>query len=102
MNDLFSIYGWVLLGFFGQSMFFMRFVIQWIASERKKESIFPVAFWYFSIAGGAIVFIYALHIRDLVFIAGQGLALAIYIRNLFLIWKKNALQNKVIVSDAQI
>ena len=80
---------WLIIGLLGQAGFFMRFVIQWIASERKGESVVPVLFWYFSIAGGAILFIYALHIHDLVFTLGQGLGLFIYGRNLFLIKKKH-------------
>ncbi|MSU55776.1 MAG: lipid A biosynthesis protein [Candidatus Taylorbacteria bacterium] len=78
---------WVVVGFLGQAGFFMRFVIQWIVSERKGESVVPIAFWYFSIVGGAILFVYAWHIGDPVFIVGQGLGLLIYGRNLFLIRK---------------
>lgn len=79
---------WVVVGFLGQAAFFMRFASQWIASERKGESIVPVAFWYFSILGGAILFVYAWHIKDPVFILGQGLGLLIYCRNLVLIRRK--------------
>jgi|TARA_B100001971_G_C17905489_1_gene390145 lipid-A-disaccharide synthase-like uncharacterized protein len=78
---------WLILGFFGQFLFFMRFIIQWIHSERRSESIIPIQFWYFSIAGAIIIFIYAVHIKDIVFMSGQGLALMIYIRNLVLIKK---------------
>ena len=76
---------WILLGFVAQAMFTMRFVVQWIASERAKRSIVPVAFWFFSLGGGVLLFIYAIHRQDPVFIAGQGLGLIIYIRNLWLI-----------------
>jgi len=93
---------WLIFGFFGQFLFFMRFFIQWIASERRGESFFPVAFWYFSIGGGIIVLIYAAHIKDPVFIAGQGLALLIYIRNLILIWKKNILNKSHASQTPQI
>ncbi len=78
---------WLILGFFGQFLFFMRFIIQWIHSEGRGESIIPIQFWYFSIAGAIIIFIYAVHIKDIVFMSGQGLALMIYIRNLVLIKK---------------
>jgi lipid-A-disaccharide synthase-like uncharacterized protein len=79
--------GWVVLGLFGQSLFMMRFVYQWIASERARMSIVPEAFWYFSLAGGLIVFAYALHQKDIVFIVGQGLGVFIYLRNLYFIWQ---------------
>ena len=62
---------WLGIGFFGQSLFFSRWVIQWIASERKAESQMPLAFWYMSLGGGLIVFVYAIHRRDPVFIVGQ-------------------------------
>ncbi|MCX2722895.1 lipid-A-disaccharide synthase N-terminal domain-containing protein [Roseibium salinum] len=80
---------WIILGFFAQAMFMMRFVIQWIASERVGRSIVPVAFWFFSIAGGSLLLIYAIQRKDPVFIAGQGLGLGIYFRNLWLIYKEN-------------
>jgi lipid-A-disaccharide synthase-like uncharacterized protein len=76
---------WLLLGLFGQTMFMMRFVFQWIASERAKKSVMPEAFWYFSLAGGIIVFVYALHKKDIVFILGQGLGVFIYLRNIYFI-----------------
>ena len=76
---------WVLVGFVGQALFSMRFVVQWIASERIKRSIIPQAFWYFSLAGGATLLAYAIHKQDPVFIAGQSLGLVVYLSNLYLI-----------------
>src|SRR3982751_2897658 len=76
---------WVVLGFIAQGFFTMRFVVQWIASERARKSVFPMAFWFFSIGGGVLLLIYALYRRDQVFIAGQGLGLVVYIRNLYFI-----------------
>lgn len=76
---------WLGIGFFGQAMFFGRFFIQWLASEKAKKSVIPNAFWYFSIFGGAILFIYSLYRKDPVFIAGQGLGLFIYFRNLYFV-----------------
>ncbi len=76
---------WVIFGFAAQFMFFLRFVVQWIHSEKAKQSVIPVSFWYFSIAGAVMIFIYAIHIKDPVFITGQGLAIMIYLRNLRLI-----------------
>ncbi|HNW34653.1 MAG TPA: lipid-A-disaccharide synthase N-terminal domain-containing protein [Candidatus Ozemobacteraceae bacterium] len=79
---------WLLLGLFGQFMFFMRFFMQWVESERQKKSVIPVSFWYLSLAGSAILAIYAVHIKDPVFILGQSLGFFIYIRNLMLIKKE--------------
>ncbi len=78
---------WTLIGLFGQSLFMMRFVVQWIASERARKSVMPEIFWYFSLGGGIIVFTYALHQQDLVFILGQGLGMIIYLRNIYFIRK---------------
>ena len=76
---------WLGIGFFGQSLFFSRWIIQWIASERKAESQMPLAFWYMSLIGGLIVFAYAIHRRDPVFMVGQGIGSFVYLRNLMLI-----------------
>jgi lipid-A-disaccharide synthase-like uncharacterized protein len=76
---------WILLGLLAQGLFTMRFVVQWVASERAKRSVVPVAFWFFSLGGGALLFVYAIQRQDPVFILGQGLGLFIYIRNLWLI-----------------
>jgi lipid-A-disaccharide synthase-like uncharacterized protein len=75
---------WVAVGFLGQALFFMRFFVQWIASEKRKESVIPVAFWYFSIGGGLVLLTYAINRRDPVFFVGQGSGLFVYLRNLFL------------------
>lgn len=77
--------GWIVLGFLGQLLFTMRFLVQWLASERAKKSVIPLSFWFFSLGGGTLLFAYALYRRDPVFILGQGLGLFIYIRNLWLI-----------------
>ncbi len=77
--------GWVVLGFVAQGFFTMRFVVQWIASERARKSVMPVAFWFFSIGGGVLLLAYALYRKDPVFIAGQALGLLVYTRNLYFI-----------------
>ncbi len=76
---------WLGIGFLGQSLFFSRWIIQWIASERKADSHMPLAFWYMSLIGGLIVLSYAVYRRDPVFIAGQGIGTFVYLRNLMLI-----------------
>lgn len=87
LHDVFIIKfdGWVILGFVAQALFTMRFVVQWIASERARQSVIPIAFWFFSIGGGMLLLIYALYRRDPVFIAGQALGLIVYARNLYFI-----------------
>src|SRR5712664_3806071 len=87
LHDVFVIKfdGWVILGFVAHGFFTMRFVVQWIASERARKSVIPVAFWSFSIGGGALLLVYALYRRDPVFIAGQALGLLVYIRHLYFI-----------------
>lgn len=79
---------WVIIGFLGQAVFGGRFIIQWIASERRRESHIPIHFWYMSIIGGAITTAYAIHRRDPVFIVGQAAGLIVYIRNLMLIYAR--------------
>jgi len=79
---------WLIIGFAGQALFAARFLVQWICSEMKQESHIPIVFWYFSIGGGAILLVYAIHRNDPVFIVGQATGLIVYLRNLRLIYKK--------------
>jgi lipid-A-disaccharide synthase-like uncharacterized protein len=76
---------WLVIGFGGQALFSMRFIVQWLKSERVKKSVIPLAFWYFSLGGGVLLTAYAVHRGDPVFIVGQSLGLLIYLRNLWLI-----------------
>ncbi|QYZ68775.1 lipid-A-disaccharide synthase N-terminal domain-containing protein [Neotabrizicola shimadae] len=77
---------WVLFGFAAQMMFTGRFLLQWLASEKQRKSVVPVAFWYFSLAGGVMLLMYAIHRRDPVIILGQAVGVMIYLRNLMLIY----------------
>jgi len=79
---------WLALGLAGQALFSARFLVQWLSSERRKRSVIPLAFWYFSLAGGATLFAYALHVGDPVFILGQSMGVLIYSRNLYFIHKE--------------
>jgi lipid-A-disaccharide synthase-like uncharacterized protein len=79
---------WVLLGFAAQAFFTMRFVVQWIASERAGRSVVPVAFWWFSIGGGILLLVYALYRKDPVFIAGQAFGVFVYVRNLYFVMRE--------------
>ena len=81
---------WLALGLLGQVLFSGRFLVQWIASERRRTSVVPRAFWYLSIAGGATLLGYAIYKRDPVFILGQGAGLLIYARNLWFTYRKPA------------
>jgi lipid-A-disaccharide synthase-like uncharacterized protein len=76
---------WLTVGFAAQLMFSMRFIVQWIASERARRSIVPETFWYFSLVGGAMLFAYAIYRLDPVFMLGQGMGLVIYGRNIYFI-----------------
>ena len=80
----------VIIGFAGQGLFAMRFIIPWLTSEKHARSVIPLAFWYFSIGGGAVLLLYALWRKDPVIICGQGLGLFIYLRNLYLIKSSSA------------
>ena len=75
----------IVVGFAGQGLFAMRFIIQWLTSEKQAKSVIPIAFWYFSIGGGSVLFLYAVWREDLVFMSGQGLGLFIYLRNLYFV-----------------
>lgn len=75
---------WNVLGFGAQGLFSARFLVQWIASERRRQVTVPRVFWYFSVAGGALLLAYAVHRRDPVFILGQAAGLVVYARNLML------------------
>jgi lipid-A-disaccharide synthase-like uncharacterized protein len=78
---------WVGVGLFGQVLFSARFIVQWIASERRKQSVVPREFWYLSLAGALITLAYAIHRRDPVFILGYAPGLFIYARNIYFIRK---------------
>jgi len=80
--------GWLLFGFLGQALFSARFLVQWIASERKRQSVIPLSFWWLSLLGGIALLAYAMHRRDPVFILGQLPGVVIYSRNLMLIRRR--------------
>ena len=81
---------WIVIGFIGQAFFFGRFFVQWIASERSKRSVVPRSFWYLSMAGGAVLLVYAIHRRDIVITVGQATGFLIYTRNLWFIHRPGA------------
>jgi lipid-A-disaccharide synthase-like uncharacterized protein len=81
---------WIGVGLLGQAMFSARMLLQWIASERRRRSVVPRAFWYFSIAGGIALLLYAIYRKDPVFIVGQGAGLLVYARNVYFIHTRRA------------
>lgn len=82
---------WLMVGFFGQAFFFMRFLVQWVVSEKNGRSVIPDVFWYFSLGGGVILLTYAIHRQDPVFIMGQSIGLFVYIRNIMLVHRERKL-----------
>ncbi|OGC45250.1 hypothetical protein A2V49_01460 [candidate division WWE3 bacterium RBG_19FT_COMBO_34_6] len=81
---------WVIFGFAAQFIFFLRFAVQWWVSEKKKESVIPVSFWYLSLVGTLMILVYSIKRQDIVFTTASCLNALIYIRNLMLINKKKA------------
>ena len=82
-----SLNGWLVVGFLGQALFTARFVVQWLVSERNRDSVVPVAFWWFSFFGGLALLAYAVSRHDPVIIFGQAMGLVVYVRNLMLVAK---------------
>lgn len=97
---MYSIFGlnfdfWVIVGIVGQLFFSLRFIIQWIQSEKHKKSVIPYSFWIFSILGSTILLVYAIERKDPVFILGQASGLIIYARNINLINNSKKEVNKI-------
>ena len=76
---------WLAIGFLGQAIFTARFVVQWVASEKCRNSVVPVTFWWLSLLGGSILLAYASYKRDPVILVGQSMGLFVYVRNLVLV-----------------
>jgi lipid-A-disaccharide synthase-like uncharacterized protein len=85
---------WLVVGFVGQALFSMRFLLQWLKSEREGRSVVPVVFWWFSLAGGLTLLTYAIFRRDPVFILGQSAGIVIYLRNLYLISRQRQAESR--------
>ena len=90
---------WVFLGIAAQGLFTMRFLVQWIASERAGRSVIPLAFWIFSIAGGLLLLVYALYRKDAVFIAGQAFGVFVYLRNLYFVLHERKVASAVATTE---
>ena len=80
---------WVVFGLLAQAAFTGRFLVQWIASERKGRSHVPIVFWWLSLVGGLMLFTYAAcWKRDVVVVIGQTTGVIVYVRNLMLIYRE--------------
>ncbi len=75
---------WMVTGLIGEGVFFLRFVVQWLASERAKKTVVPMMFWYLSLGGTLLVLAYAFYKEDPVFILAYGLNIFLYVRNLII------------------
>ena len=94
LNNLnFNEFLWVAFGTLGQLVFFSRWLIQWLSSEKQKTSVIPVAFWWCSLIGGIITLIYAHHIGSFPFMLAQAIGLIVYSRNLLLIYNNKNKKN---------
>lgn len=81
---------WLVVGYGGQALFGSRFLVQWIATERRKQSIVPIVFWYLSLGGGLALLSYAIWIQEWVFIVGQSGGILVYSRNLWFVHRRKA------------
>lgn len=79
---------WLAIGFLGQVLFSARFLVQWLASERARRSVVPIAFWWLSMGGSLVLLVYAASRRDPVIIMGQSIGLVVYSRNLILLGER--------------
>ena len=78
---------WISIGFLGQALFGVRFLIQWLRSEQAGRSVIPIAFWYCSLFGATVSLAYAIHLRAWPLVMGQAMPLPIYARNLWMIYR---------------
>lgn len=81
---------WLAVGYGGQALFASRFLVQWIATERRQQSVVPVVFWYLSLGGGLLLLSYAIWIREPVFMVGQSGGILVYSRNLWYVHRQRA------------
>ncbi len=92
---------WETVGFIGLVLFSSRFLVQWIASERRKESVIPVSFWYLSIFGSLFLLAYAFARADPIFILSYLFNGLIYGRNLYFIYRRKNAQQTASLNPAE-
>lgn len=83
---------WKVIGWAGNAIFFSRFFVQWIATEKKKQVIVPISFWWLSLTGSLLLLLYGIHRRDSVFIFAYAFTWIPYIRNIVIHHRNSALQ----------
>lgn len=81
-------FAWVAFGLMAQVLFTGRMVVQWLASEKHRRSVVPVAFWWMSLAGATMLVVYFVWRKDVVGVLGQSAGWLIYMRNLILIYRR--------------
>ncbi len=86
---------WFCLGLSGQLVFSARLIVQWLASEKSRQSVVPVAFWWLSLGGAAMLITYFIWRRDAVGVLGQAFGFLVYIRNLYLIYYQHHPEKEV-------
>lgn len=91
---------WTTIGFVGQAIFGVRFLIQWLRSEQQGHSVIPLAFWYCSLVGALISFSYAFHVEAWPLLIGTGMPIPIYLRNLYMIYRDRARERAGAASGA--
>lgn len=87
-------FGWVGVGLIGQGAFFGRMLVQWVVSEKSRQSQVPEVFWWFSFVGALFLFTYFVWRVDVVGVLGQSTGIVIYARNLRLIHKHKARETR--------
>jgi lipid-A-disaccharide synthase-like uncharacterized protein len=83
---------WFVIGLLGEGVFFLRFVVQWWASERKKQTVVPMMFWHLSLAGTLVLLAYGIYLVNWVFILAFSLNIVIYVRNLSIARRKPVME----------
>jgi lipid-A-disaccharide synthase-like uncharacterized protein len=81
---------WLLIGLAGQGLFALRFLVQWVATERARRVVVPPSFWYMSIAAAVVTMVYGVLDRDFVVVVGQTTGLFVYVRNLMIFGRQGA------------
>ncbi len=99
MTPDFWFHFWLVVGFTGQALFTARFLVQWLASEKKRDVVVPASFWWLSLLGGTSLLTYAISRRDPVIIVGQAMGIFVYVRNMMLAAKAKRLMREAVIGE---